>query len=190
MKFHRYIVIVGSSTGGIGVLEHIITDLPRIQISIIIIQHILESHAEKISQIFNKLTEMTVCVPENNEKIQNGYIYVAPTSVHLLLKNNDFFTYDYSDPVNRFRPSIDVTMMSCKTDDSVHFMGIILTGMAADGSKGIEYLKSIGAVTVAQDPKTAVIASMPLAAIKTGSVDTIASPDDIRNTIINFNKET
>jgi len=189
MKPHRYLVIVGSSTGGIGVLEQIITDLPRIPLSIIIIQHILESHAEKISIIFNKLTEMTVCVPVNNEKIQDGYIYVAPTSVHLLIKSNEFFMYDYSDPVNRFRPSIDVTMMSCKNDEMVHFMGIILTGMAADGSKGIEYLKSIGAITVVQDPKTAVIASMPLAAMKTGCVDVITTPDGIRNIIRNFNKE-
>jgi len=190
MNPHRYIVIIGSSTGGIAVLEKIIANLPRLPLSIVIVQHIMELYAERISAFFNSLTEMTVCVPKDKEIIQNGFIYVAPTSVHLLIEHNSSFTYGYTDPVNRFRPSIDVTMMSCQADKKVHFMGIILTGMAADGSHGLFYLKSINAITVAQDPKTAIIASMPLAAIKTGAVDTVATPDIIRKIIINFSRET
>ncbi len=63
-------------------------------------------------------------------------------------------------------------------------MGIILTGMGRDGADGIYHLHKLGAVTIAQDPATAPIKSMPQSAIETGEIDFILTPEKIRDALI------
>jgi two-component system chemotaxis response regulator CheB len=77
-------------------------------------------------------------------------------------------------------------MMSMLKRSEDSLMGIVLTGMGRDGADGINYLHSLGAVTIAQDPSTAPIKSMPQAAIETGQVDLILTPDQIRDAIVSF----
>ena len=88
--------------------------------------------------------------------------------------------------MNSARPSIDVTMKSIKHSLNLSIMGIILTGMGHDGSNGLQYLKSIGGITIAQNPITAPLKTMPETAIATGKVDIICTPDEIKQQIIGF----
>ena len=180
------IIIVGSSTGGPYILESIFSDFPVVNAAIIIVQHLPPTFTRTFTSHITTLTTMPVSVASEGEKITEPHIYIAPAGQHLLIKNNRTFALNDDDKLHGVRPAVDRTMLSIhkRTDDSI--MGIVLTGMGRDGADGTYYLHKLGAVTIAQEPATAPIKSMPQAAIETGEVDLIITPEKIRNAMITF----
>ena len=127
---------------------------------------------------------MEVKIACHGENIKPGFVYFAPSEVHLELTNNKTIQLVNSPKVCFVRPSVDVTMKSVKKAAEDNITGIIMTGMGKDGAKGLSHIKSIGGVTFAQDENTSVIWGMPKAAINAGNVDHVLSPDGIRNKLI------
>ncbi len=180
------IIIIGSSTGGPYILESVFSNFPVVNAAIIIVQHLPPTFTRTFNTHISSLTKMPVSVASEGEKITEPHIYIAPAGQHLLIKNNRTFVLNDDDKLHGVRPAVDRTMLSMqkRTDDPI--MGIVLTGMGRDGADGIYYLHKLGAVTIAQEPATAPIKSMPQAAIETGEVDYIFTPEKIKNFIINF----
>lgn len=182
------IIIIGSSTGGPRILFDIFTDLPRQRAVIIIVQHMPASTTTRLSKRLSQLTENRVIIPEDNTRISPGTIYIAPGDLHLTLVNYETIHLKSSEKVNFVRPSIDVCMLPLEYELKHELLGIILTGMGIDGAEGLSHMKDIGGTTIAQDPKTCTIRSMPEAAIKTEKVDFILKPEEIRTKMIEFGK--
>jgi two-component system, chemotaxis family, protein-glutamate methylesterase/glutaminase len=182
----KRIIIIGSSTGGPIILEQIFSGIPKLPFTIFVVQHIRAFFMTDLQSHIQEQTEMHVIIPKDGQTIERGKIYLAPAEKHLVLLENNFIFLDNSGPVNSARPSIDVTMRSVKKAINLIVMGIVLTGMGKDGSDGLQYLKSIGGMTIAQDPSTAPLKTMPENAIITGKVDSICTPDEIKQRIINF----
>lgn len=86
--------------------------------------------------------------------------------------------------VNYVRPSADVLMFSMADVYGSTNVGVVLTGMGADGAKGIKAIKEKGGATIAQDEKTSVVFGMPNVAFQTGCVDTVASLEQIPKEIM------
>jgi two-component system, chemotaxis family, protein-glutamate methylesterase/glutaminase len=184
--FEKKLVLIGSSTGGPLILESIFSGVPKLSCTIIIIQHIRAFFMTDLKSHIQRQTEMVVIVPKDGQNLEVGKIYLAPAERHLILVGNKFIKLTNSDKVNSAKPSIDVTMQSVKDARGLSIMGIVLTGMGKDGSEGLKYLKSIGGITIVQDPSLAPIKTMPENAIATGSVDSICSPEEIKEKIIQF----
>ena len=180
------IIIIGSSTGGPFILESVFSDFPVIHAVIIIVQHLPPTFTKAFYKHIFSLTKMPVSIVSEGEKIKKPHIYIAPAGKHLLIANNRTFSLSDKEKLHGVRPAVDLTMMSMlkRTEDSI--MGIVLTGMGRDGADGINYLHNLGATTIAQEPATAPIKSMPQSAIETGLIDLILTPDKIRDAIISF----
>jgi len=139
---------------------------------------------KSLCDTLNSLTEMDVRIACHGETIQPGVVHFAPSEIHLEIVNNRIIQLVNSPKVCFVRPSVDVTMKSVEKTNGDNIIGIIMTGMGRDGAEGLIHIKSIGGTTFAQDEETSVVWGMPKAAINTGHVDYVLSPEDIRDKLI------
>ncbi len=160
--------------------------LPILNGSIIVVQHMPKYINDSLRKTFDGLAEMVVRIACHGENLKPGIVYIAPSEVHMTLLNNKTIQLINSPKVCHVRPSVDITMKSVKQTTGDNITGIIMTGMGKDGAEGISHIKSIGGTTYAQDEKTSAIWGMPKAAINTGQIDHVLSPDSIRNKLISL----
>lgn len=184
--YPKKIVLIGSSAGGPRIIREIFSSFPFLDGSIIIVQHMPSFVNQSFCDEINSITDMTVTVAENGDLIKNGNIYIAPSEVHLELINNHKIKLYKGEKIHFVCPSVDVTMKSIIKKIGVKIIGVILTGMGSDGSEGIIHINHIDGTTIAQDEKSSIIFGMPKAAIKTGYIDYILNPYQIRNKLIKF----
>jgi two-component system chemotaxis response regulator CheB len=180
------IVVIGSSAGGPRVLKWIFKGLPRLNAGVIVVQHMPKFINESLRDSLSSITSMTVRIAVDNSPIERGTVYIAPSEMHLTLADNRILRVCQGDKVNFVCPSADVTMKSLLWDLDMQFVGVVVTGMGKDGADGIAHIKRIGGTTIAQDEKTSSIFGMPKEAIRTGCVDFILPPDDIRAKLIDL----
>ena len=178
------IVIIGISTGGPKTLRSFFQGMPRIAASILVVRHMPRFVNDSVRQTLEEMTDMDVRIAAEGDVIQPGTVYLAPSEVHMKLVANHTVHLDDSPRVCYVRPAVDVTMQSVqpKAGDSV--IGVVMTGMGSDGAQGVRHVRAIGGVTVAQDQATSVVWGMPKAAIDTGCVDHVLSPDAIRQRLV------
>jgi two-component system chemotaxis response regulator CheB len=178
------IIIIGSSTGGPKILNDMFISLPALNAAIIIVQHVPVLFDKAIADRLDELSRFNVKLAEHGDILKSGTAYVAQAKRHLKLKLNSRIEIVEEAKVNCCCPSVDVTMMSLEKNRSGKIIGVILTGLGRDGADGISHIKSIGGTTYAQDEETCTIFGMPKAAIDTGKVDHIFSPDVICENLI------
>ncbi len=183
-KIQSNIVVIGSSAGGPRILKELFRGLPLLNCSIVLVQHMPKFVNDSLANHMNQLTDMTIKIAENGERIKRGEVYVAPSEQHLELINNKIIRLFRGEKVNFVCPSVDVTMKSLKRMSDGKIVGVILTGMGKDGTEGISHIKAVGGVTIAQDEKTSIIHGMPREAFKTGNIDLVLSPVEIREKLV------
>ena len=180
------LIIIGSSAGGPRILRSIFTGMPTLNSSIIIIQHMPRFINESLRDNIRAWTEMKVDLAKNDEPLEIGKIYIAPSELQIELFNNRKIHLFQGDKYNYVCPSVDVTMKSIVKAPSNNIIGVVLTGMGCDGAEGIRYIKEIGGTTIAQNEETSIIFGMPREAINTGKVDFILSPQEIHQKLIDL----
>ncbi len=77
------------------------------------------------------------------------------------------------DPVSGHRPSVDVLFESVAQHAGRNAVGVLLTGMGADGVRGLGLMRDAGATTIAQDRETSVVWGMPGEAVKRGAASEV-----------------
>ena len=178
------IIMIGASTGGpeliSKILKNLRTDLP----GIMIVQHMPGEFTNAFSSRLNSECALNVKEAENGDVIHRGAVYIANGYRHLLLsKDNGVYKCKLEDGplVNRHRPCVDVLFNSALKYPAKSITAILLTGMGADGSKGMLNLREAGAMTFAQDEKSSVIFGMPKEAIRLNAAIKIGNPEELIN---------
>jgi len=185
---NRIIVVIGASAGGPRILKSIFTDLPVLNCSIVIVQHMPMFINDSIAHSLDSCTPMDVHLANDNEPLKPGSVYLIPSGFHAKITRNRLLRLVQGNRVNYVCPAVDVTMMSLVRESGYQHIGIVLTGMGRDGADGIRHIKSIGGNTIAQDEKSSIIFGMPKEAIITGSVDWVLSPNQIHQKLIEMVK--
>ncbi len=191
-KVLKYIIAIGTSTGGPKALQSVIPFLPGdIPAAVLIVQHMPPGFTNSLAERLDSKSELVVKEASHKEKILAGHVYIAPGDSHMLIEtalNGDIMiNLDKSPPVSGHRPSVDVMMNSLSATGLKNIIGVIMTGMGADGSVGIKRLKDINnSYIIAQDEETSVVFGMPKMAIQTGAVDKVVSLDKISEEIIQY----
>jgi len=173
------LVVIGSSTGGLKILELLFQQLPKLKATVLIVQHITPMIDQAFVSSLARVSKMPVTLARDGQDVEDGQVYLAPGGVHLSLVRNRTFCLYSGEKVNSVCPSIDVTMNTLTRPATGRLAGVILTGMGCDGAAGIAHIKQIGGITIAQDQKTSVIYGMPKAAAETGKIDFILPTDRI-----------
>jgi two-component system, chemotaxis family, protein-glutamate methylesterase/glutaminase len=187
LKTTEKIVAVGASTGGTEALLTFLQAMPPDSPGIIIVQHMPEGFTRSFANRLNEICAITVKEAENNDTVIRGRAIIAPGNKHILLKRSGARYYiEVTDGplVNRHRPSVDVLFRSTAMNAGPNAIGVIMTGMGADGAKGMLEMKNAGAYTIAQDEKSCIVFGMPHEAIKLNAQSAIHPLDQIAGAVL------
>lgn len=170
------IIALGASTGGTEAIKEVLMRLPANAPGMVITQHIPAAFSLPFATRMNTVSEMTVCQAEEGQQILPGHVYIAPGDKHLMVaRDGARYVCRLNDgpPVNRHKPSVDVMFRSVVQNVGPNAIGVLLTGMGADGAQGLKELQDIGVPTIAQDESSSVVWGMPGEAVKLGAADDI-----------------
>ncbi len=176
LKGSHKIVAVGASTGGTEALREFLEPLPPDFPPIVIVQHMPEKYTGPFSKRLDALCKISVKEAVDGDRLLLGHALLAPGDHHMELVRSGAGYYvkiTQSEPVNRHRPSVDVLFHSCAAQAGANAIGVILTGMGADGARGLLAMREAGSFTVAQDESTSVVFGMPKEAIACGAAQEV-----------------
>ena len=160
------VVVIGTSWGGLAALSTLLHDLPGdFNLPIVVVQHRGKDSERLLAELLQDTTALNVCEIEDKEPLTAGTVHIAPANYHVLIEEGHL-SLSTDDMVRFSRPSIDVMFMSAADTYAARAIGVVLTGANEDGSRGLAQIARRGGVALVQDPKTAEIPIMPVAAIK------------------------
>jgi two-component system chemotaxis response regulator CheB len=172
---HR-IVAIGASTGGTEALKELLSPLPADFPGIVIVQHMPETFTHQFAARLDSLCKIRVKEAQDGDRILPGHALLAPGGHHMAVvrRGMEYAVHVYrGERVNRHLPSVDVLFSSCARSMGKNALGVLLTGMGADGAKGMLEMKQAGAFNIAQDESTSVVFGMPREAILLNAVDRV-----------------
>jgi len=167
------IIAIGASTGGTEAVADILAGMPADAPGIVVTQHLPGSFSEAFAKRLDGQSAMRVRLAGDRETIRNGNVYIAPGGDHHLAVHRngaDFICrLEARERVSGHRPSVDVLFDSVATKAGRNAVGVLLTGMGADGAAGLKAMRDSGAPTICQDEATSVVWGMPGVAVKMGA---------------------
>ena len=181
------LVAIGTSTGGTIALEQVLSTLPRACPGIVIVQHMPELFTAAFARRLDSLCQLDVREAKTNDRVLAGSALIAPGGKHMVVRRSGAqYRVEVLDgpPVNRHRPSVDVLFRSVAECAGRNALGILMTGMGADGARGLLQMHEAGARTLAQDEASCVVYGMPKEAVKLGAVDRTLALDAIPQEIV------
>jgi two-component system chemotaxis response regulator CheB len=186
------IVAIGASTGGTEAIKQLLLELPADTPGVVIVQHMPPKFTTSFAERLNSISNMEVKEAEDGDKVRLGRVLIAPGNYHMVLKRSgaEYFVNVKEGPlVHHHRPSVDVLFSSVAKAAGNNAMGIMLTGMGADGANGMKEMHDAGAVTIAQSEETCVVFGMPKEAIKLGAIDYVEDVNNISRKLISLLSE-
>jgi two-component system chemotaxis response regulator CheB len=183
----RHVVAIGASTGGTEALVEVLARLPADCPPVLIVQHLPALFTAPLVARLDSRTVLKVREAADGDLILPGHVLVAPGDRHLeVARIGDKYVarLNSGPPVNRHRPSVDVLFDSCAREVGARAVGVVLTGMGADGAKGLLNLRRRGARTLVQDEATSVVFGMPKEAIALGAAETVLPLERIAAAIV------
>ena len=185
------IIVIGASAGGIDALIEVLSPLPAdFPIPVLVVQHLPTNNPENdLVKFLDGKCQLKVKEADDKELITPGNVYFAPANYHMLIENDNTVSLSIDEKVRYCRPSIDVLFESARDAFSSEIIGIILTGANTDGADGIRRIKNNGGITIVQNPETAELSVMPLAAIQSCDVDYILLLKEIPELLVKLSTE-
>lgn len=181
------LVIIAASTGGPATLMRLMPRFPKdFPAAVVLVQHMPATFTSQLSVQLTEVSSIRVKEAEPNEALQTGTFYVCPGSHHLRISLTGRIKLDDGDRISGYRPNADVAFESAAAYGGSNVVGVVLTGMGNDGSKGVQVIKAARGSVIAQDEATSVIFGMPAEAIRTGAVDQVVSIDEMYPAIEKF----
>lgn len=179
--FRFPVVVLAASTGGPATIMRIAPGFTReFPAAVFLVQHMPASFTTQYALQLAEFTNIRVKEAEQGESVQPGTLYICPGGQHLRVSQTGRVQLDATTGrIEGYLPNIDVTLESIAAFAGPLSIGVILTGMGADGARGAKQIKASGGVVYAQDEATSVIFGMPAEAIKTGAVEQVLGIDDV-----------
>ena len=181
------IIAIGASTGGTIAIERVLSGMPAQSPGIVIVQHMPQHFTKAFADRLNGICPMDVREAKDGDPVLPGLALIAPGDKHMLLQRDGArYVVSVKDGprVHHQRPAVDVLFHSVARCAGKNAVGALLTGMGADGAKGMVALKESGAHTIAQDEASCVVFGMPNEAIKLGGASEVLSLDAIGGALI------
>ena len=190
-KYHfsatHKVVAVGASTGGTEALKELLIPLPADFPGIVIVQHMPEAFTRQFAARLDSLFKIRVQEAQDGDRILPGHALLAPGGHHMAVirRGAEYAVHVYrGERVNRHIPSVDVLFSSCARSLGKNGVGVLLTGMGADGARGMLEMKQADAFNIAQDEASCVVFGMPREAILLHAVDQVLPLSQISGALL------
>lgn len=167
-----YIVALGASTGGTDALECIIKSFPETMPPVLVVQHMPPVFTKMYSDRLDKCCAVHVKEAADGDRLAPGICLIAAGGLHMELKKDakGYYVKCYQgEKVSGHCPSVDVMFSSVAEVAGKKAIGAIMTGMGADGAKGLLKMHRNGAYTIGQDKESCIVYGMPMEAYKLGA---------------------
>jgi two-component system, chemotaxis family, protein-glutamate methylesterase/glutaminase len=178
------IVVIGASAGGVQALLEILSDLPRdLRAALLVVVHTPPGRASNLPDVLSRGGNLPASFVRPDQILEPGHVYVAPPDYHMLATHIGA-TLNHGPKENGFRPAIDPLFRTAARIYGSRAMGVILSGALDDGAYGLKLIMDAGGVAVVQDPKEAMVQSMPLSALQYVDTDHVLTTAGIAQLII------
>ena len=182
------VIAIGASTGGPQTLTRLLQSFPAEMPPIVITQHMPPVFTTHLAERLNKMCSIEVREAVDGDELRAGLALIAPGDFHMAVQpsgNSLWVRVSGGPQVCYSRPSVDVLFASVARSVGRRAIGVILTGMGADGARGMLQMREAGAATIAQDEETSIVFGMPKEAIRIGAVQMVSSLDNIAAAVMN-----
>jgi two-component system chemotaxis response regulator CheB len=171
---------IGASTGGTEAIREVLTRLPQNTPGTLIVQHMPEKFTASFAERLDQLCAMEVREARDGDPVVPGLALIAPGNFHMVLRRSGarYYVEVKDGPrVHHQRPAVDVTFHSIARTAGANAVGVVLTGMGADGADGLLAMRQAGAHTLAQDEASSVVYGMPKECAKLGACEQVVPLD-------------
>ncbi len=169
------VVAIGASAGGLEAIRAVLAKLPSAPgLALVVIQHLDPARKSVLRKLLSQATSLPVLEISNGMAVKPNHVYVVPSDKRVSIRKRILSLQSIAN-LDRYHP-IDEFMVDLAAVQGDAAIGVVLSGMGSDGSRGLAAIKAANGITFAQDPKTAEWPAMPLNAIEATSVDFILSP--------------
>lgn len=183
-----YLIGLGASTGGTEATLEVMKRLPADIPPMVVVQHMPPGFTKMYAERLNKLCRMEVREAANGDKLHQGLALVAPADLQCRVNRTAageyYVTCQPGEKVSGHRPSVDALFHSMADNVRCKMIGIIMTGMGADGAEGLLRMRQRGAYTIGQDKESCVVYGMPGVAFEKGAVCEQASCERIASVLL------
>jgi len=178
-KVNAKICIIGSSTGGPQALQAVFSQLPEaLPVPLIVAQHMPPHFTKALAQRLNDTCKPTIVEAEDGQTLTKGTVYIAPGGLQTRVTANEIkITADQGESL--YKPSVDVLAESVRGAFGKNVLGVMLTGMGADGAAEFAKLRKLGAYNISQDQASCVVYGMPRSLVEAGGADEVLPLDEI-----------
>ncbi|MCL2153750.1 MAG: chemotaxis response regulator protein-glutamate methylesterase [Oscillospiraceae bacterium] len=170
----KSVIAIGASTGGTEAIIEVVKRFPLKTPGVVIVQHMPPVFTKMYADRVDKICAMSVREAQNGDRVENGNILIAPggdQQMYLRQDSRGYYVYLTPEPkVSGHCPSVDVLFGSVAKTAGKNAVGVILTGMGADGASGLSTMRKSGAHTIGQDESSCVVYGMPMVAYNMGGV--------------------
>ena len=170
------IIFLGASTGGTEATKEVLTQLPPDCPAVVITQHMPPGFTKSYAARLDGLCRISVAEARDGERILPGHAYIAPGGMHLSVERsgaNYIARVQDGEPVNRHKPSVEVLFKSAARVVGPNALGVMLTGMGADGARAMREMLDAGSYNYVQDEASCVVFGMPREAIVAGAASEV-----------------
>lgn len=168
------IVAVGASTGGTTAIERFLLPVPAMCPPMVVVQHMPPGFTKSFAERLDRDCAMEVREAVDGDLVNPGIVLIAPGNYHMVLRRSGaqyYVALHQGERRHYQRPAVDELFESVADYAGANAVGVILTGMGADGAAGLQKMREAGARTFAQDEETSVVWGMPGEAVKLGAAE-------------------
>jgi len=177
-------IAIAASTGGPAAVMRVVAGLPRdLGAAVFLVLHMPPTFTKQFTVQLAEVSPLPVKEAETNETPQPGTIYLCPGSHHLRLSLGGKISLDPGPRIDGYRPCADAAFETISAYARALTVGVVMTGMGNDATKGAKAVKAAGGYVIAQDEATSMIFGMPAEAIQAGAVDEVVALDNISGAI-------
>jgi len=185
-RLPRDIITIGASAGGVEALVSLLEGLPAtLPASLAVVLHRSPNgtgYQTRLPQVLGRRSALLVMEPEEGEPLVRGAAYIAPRDHHMVLADHSL-SLNRGPKEHRTRPAIDPLFRSAAVLYGPRVVGVLLSGMGADGVSGLIAIKAHGGLSLVQCPGQAAFPSMPQHAIAEDDVDAILDVETLAETL-------
>jgi two-component system chemotaxis response regulator CheB len=170
------IIFLGASTGGTEATREVLAELPADCPAVMITQHMPPGFTKSYAARLDGLCRIRVAEARDGERVLPGHAYIAPGGFHLSVERsgaNYVARVVDGEPVNRHKPSVEVLFESAARVVGRNALGVMLTGMGADGARAMKTMRDAGSFNLVQDEASCVVFGMPREAIAQGAANEV-----------------
>ncbi len=183
------VVGIGASAGGLEAFRKLLQAIPeKSGMAYVLVQHLAPTHESLLPELLQKVTAIPVLQIEDDVKIEPDHIYVLPSNKMLVANDGVLQLSPRSTNKKELNLPIDLFFTSLAEIHQSHAIGVVLSGTASDGTKGLTAIKEKGGMTFAQDEASAAYDGMPKSAVLAGVVDYVLPPGEIPQKLLDITR--